>query len=239
MRDQYAGDVSDVLKIAFLRALVGADRTLGVAWYYAPGNDGRSDGRHLEWRDEPAWRTLDPELHAGLVALSERSVSALERAEIWPRETQFHREPMPPRSFRSEWAKRKRTALDAADVVFLDPDNGLGGETNKHATFSEIRLLRKRGRAIVFITFPGRNKPHQTLLQQLHERLKDRADAGVLITLQTNISVPRAAEPRSYVQRQRWFTVVDPDADLTVRARNFASALASVPRVRVRLQESE
>jgi hypothetical protein len=41
MRDQYAGDISDVLKFAFLRALAGKDRTLGIAWYYAPGDDGR------------------------------------------------------------------------------------------------------------------------------------------------------------------------------------------------------
>jgi hypothetical protein len=39
MRDQYAGDVSDVLKFAFLRALAGADRALGIARYYAPGDD--------------------------------------------------------------------------------------------------------------------------------------------------------------------------------------------------------
>ena len=39
MRDQYAGNVSDVLKFAFLRALAGADRALGIAWYYAPGDD--------------------------------------------------------------------------------------------------------------------------------------------------------------------------------------------------------
>jgi hypothetical protein len=44
MRDQYAGDVSDVLKFAFLRALVGTDRRLGIAWYYVPGDDGRADG---------------------------------------------------------------------------------------------------------------------------------------------------------------------------------------------------
>ena len=25
-------------------------------------DDGRSDGRHLEWRDETAWRALDEEL---------------------------------------------------------------------------------------------------------------------------------------------------------------------------------
>jgi hypothetical protein len=69
MRDQYAGDVSDVLKFAFLRALAGADPTLGIAWYYAPGGDRRPDGRHLEWRDEAAWRQLDDVLHAGLTTL--------------------------------------------------------------------------------------------------------------------------------------------------------------------------
>ncbi len=40
MRDQYAGDISDVLKFAFLRALSGVDRALGIAWYYVPGHDG-------------------------------------------------------------------------------------------------------------------------------------------------------------------------------------------------------
>jgi len=80
MRDQYAGDVSDVLKFAFLRALAGADRKLGVAWYYAPGHDGSTDGRHLEWIKEPSWQLLDKELHAGLATLPERSVAALEQA---------------------------------------------------------------------------------------------------------------------------------------------------------------
>jgi hypothetical protein len=31
MRDQYFGDVSDVIKFAFLRTLAGRDRTLGIA----------------------------------------------------------------------------------------------------------------------------------------------------------------------------------------------------------------
>jgi hypothetical protein len=238
MRDQYAGDVSDVLKFAFLRALAGADRTLGIAWYYGPGDDGRPDGRHLEWRDEAAWRLLDEELHAGLARLPERSIAALEQAVIWPKGALFHHEPMPPRAERSAWGARKRSALDGADIVFLDPDNGVGRETEKHATFSEIRLLRRPERAIVFITFPGRSMTHDALLRQLHERLMVEADAGNLITLRTNVSVPRTAGSRSYVQRQRWFTVVDPDAELTARAQTFATALASVPRVRARLDSA-
>jgi hypothetical protein len=235
VRDQYVGDVSDVIKFAFLRALAGADRRLGIAWYYAPGDDGRTDGRHLEWRDEAAWRLLDAQLHAGLAALPERSIAALEQTAIWPAGALFHREPMPPRVERSAWGIRKRSVLDSADIVFLDPDNGVGGETEKHATFTEIRLLRRSGRAIVFITFPGRDMTHDALLRQLHERLAVEADVQNVITLRTNVSVPRAAGSRSYVQRQRWFTLVDPDAELEARAQAFAGALAAVPRVRARL----
>src|SRR5690349_7019682 len=107
MRDQYAGDISDVLKFAFLRALVRSDRILGVAWYYDPGDDGRPDGRHLEWRDEPAWRILDEKLHWGLAALSERSIAALEQAAIWPDRVLFHREPVPSGSGRLVWSAHK------------------------------------------------------------------------------------------------------------------------------------
>jgi hypothetical protein len=154
MRDQYAGDVSDVLKFAFLRALAGADRRLGIAWYYVPGDDGRADGRHLEWRDEPAWRRLlDEELHTALKTLPERSVAALERAAILPTDTLFHREPVPPRGERrSAWGAGKRSTLDAARIVFLDPDTGIGEETEKYATYSEIQQLRKPERAIVIIS---------------------------------------------------------------------------------------
>lgn len=238
MRDQYAGDVSDVLKFAFLRTLTGQDRTLGIAWYYAPGDDGRPDGRHLEWRDEAAWRLLDAELHRGLSALPERSIAALERAAIWPHGALFHRDPMPPRTDRSAWSARKRNALGGADLVFLDPDNGIGTESEKHATFSEIRLLRKPGRAIVFITFPGRNLKHDALLQQLHERLAVECDTENVVTLRTNVSVPRAPGSSSYVQRQRWFTIVDPDAELETRAQTFSDSLASIPRVRARLDRA-
>ena len=212
-----------------------ADRTLGVAWYYAPGDDGRADGRHLEWRDEPAWRLLDAQLHAGLSALPERSIAALERAMIWPTGALFHRDPMSPRVERGAWGARKRTALDRADIVFLDPDNGIGAESEKHATFSEIRLLRKPGRAIVFITFPGRTMPHDALLRRLHDRLAVEADAENVITLRTNVSVPRAVGASPYVQRQRWFTVVDPNSELIARSQCFAKAIASIPRVQGRL----
>jgi hypothetical protein len=232
MRDQYAGDVSDVLKFAFLRALAGADRKLGVAWYYAPGHDGCTDGRHLEWIKEPSWQLLDKELHAGLATLPERSVAALEQAAIWPTGKLFHREPMPPLAERIAWGARKRKELDGADLVFLDPDTGIGKASEKHATFSEIRLLRKPKRAIVIITFPHQGKKHDVQLARLHERLAAETHENI-VTLRTSVSVPTAAG--KYVPRVRWFTVVDADAELHYRAREFETALKSVRRVTAQL----
>jgi hypothetical protein len=168
--------------------------------------------------------------------LPERSIAALENATIWPKGVLFHRDPVPSRLMRNAWAARKRATLEGAETIFLDPDNGLGTETARHATFSEVRLLRRPGRAIVFITFPGRSMPHRALVQRLHERLSIEAGAGAIITLRMNVAAPRTLGSPFDVQRQRWFTVVDPDAELIARARIFADALASVPRVRARLE---
>lgn len=236
MRDQYAGDVSDLLKFAFLRSLARDDRRLGISWYYTPGNDGRPDGRHLEWREEPAWRDLDGQLFTGLSSLSQRSIAALEQAAIWPKGAVFFGEPIPPRVGRSAWSGRQRVALSAADMVFLDPNNGLGDGTEDHATLSEVEELRKPGRVVVFITFPGRSAKYSEQVRRLHDRLSERG-AEQILTLRTCISVPRGNGSRFYVPRQRWFTAVDLDNILIARARKFAGALASIRRVKAILHD--
>jgi hypothetical protein len=115
---------------------------------------------------------------------------------------------------------------------------GVGKETKSYATFSEIGLLRKLGRAVVFIKFPSKHMKYGAQLQQLHERLRVETDATNILTLRTNVSVPCAPGSPYVVQRPRWFTVVDANAELTVRARTFAAVLASVPHVRVSLDDA-
>ncbi len=239
MRDQYAGDVSDLLKFAFLRALAGNDRRLGIVWYYLPGHDGREDGRHLEWKDESAWWNLDPVLHAGLSLLPERSISALESAPIWPKKTLFFHERVPTKSLRDQWCRKMVEAMGGTDIVFLDPDNGLGnGDSQKHAAVAEIRPLLATDSSVVFISFPGRSKSHIDLVRDLHDRLKTETGVASLLTLRTNVSVPRIPGSPSYVQRQRWFTLIDPNPELIARTRSFSSALATIPRVTVHLEEN-
>jgi hypothetical protein len=80
--------------------------------------------------------------------------------------------------------------------------------------------------------------PHDAQVQHLHERLVAETGAESIFTLRTNVSVPKALGSSSYVQRQRWFTIVDPDAELIVRAQTFVAALASVPFVSARLDQA-
>jgi len=99
---------------------------------------------------------------------------------------EWRREPVASRINRGAWGAGRRLALDRADIVFLDRDNGIGEETWKHATTSEIRLLRRPGRrAIVFIAFPGRTMPHDSL-GPLAE-----VEANSVFTQRTTVSVPR------------------------------------------------
>jgi len=228
MRDQYAGDISDVIKFGLLRALTANDRRLGLAWYYAPGHDGKPDGRHVEWQSEKVWHSLDPDVALALSSLPERSVEALQNARLWPAGCLFHREPMPDKLRRTEWAIQKRKALEGCNIIFLDPDNGLGSDPEKHATFDEVRELRKPGRAIVFITFPKRID-HDQQVDQLHQDLRRETGAESVMTVRTHVSVPSVKNPKFFVPRIRWFTIVDGNADLLTRARIFATALNCVP----------
>src|SRR5260370_36086189 len=110
MRDQYAGDISDLLKFSLLHCLAGKDHRLGIGWYYNPEHDGRSDGLHTEYRNELKWAPLDPVYNA-LAALKERSVAVLERLSIWPSKTRFHRTPVPQKRDRQSWAEKMQDAL--------------------------------------------------------------------------------------------------------------------------------
>ena len=233
MRDQYAGDVSDAVKFGFLRALAAADRRLGIAWYYALGHDGRPDGRHTSWMAEAAWQVLDPEVHSGLSQLAVRSIDALETAPFWPPGTLFHRDPVPEQG-RQAWAERMRAELSAGNLIFLDPDNGIGNDSDKHASMSEIEMLRERGRSVVLITFPERKK-HPKQVQDLHTTLLDSTGALSAVTLRVCVSVALAPQSPYTVPTFRWLTVLDADGDLLDRMKTFSKALNRIPRVKAEL----
>jgi hypothetical protein len=229
MRDQYAGDVSDLLKFALLRALAADDKSIGVGWYYNPTHDGLQDGRHREFCDEPQWASLDLAVWKALRELPERTVAALEELPIWPAKTRFHRTPVAPTADRLAWANDMKEALLQADVIFLDPDNGVGGASERHTTVAEVASMRRPGRTVVLIKFPGREN-HGQQLDEYHSLLRRGTGSSSVITVRTCVSVGVLSKngKRQGVPRIRWFTLLDADDALIERARRFADKLNGI-----------
>ena len=218
MRDQYAGDISDWLKLALLRALVDESETLGVGWYYNPLNDGRPDGRRREYCEELKWRVLDSALWNALRELPQRSVDALEKLSVWPPRTRFHRVAVPSMERRRSWALDMKAALNGSSIVFLDPDNGIGF-TERHATIHEVATMRQPGRALVLIKFPARDN-HDRQLEAYHASLRGQTHCSSLATLRTAVWIKQPA--------LRWFTIIDADDALIARAERFVHALNGI-----------
>jgi hypothetical protein len=161
VQDRYAGDVGDFGKLALLRAL-SPGRRLGVCWYRTDGvGETNNDGRHLAYLDRPErFRALDAELFEALRAFvddcragrSPRSVAALEALGVLPTDTAFHGQLCPRTlSARREWAAHMLAAMARADLVFLDPDNGLqtAAPGPKSAGLDELEALRRAGRSLL------------------------------------------------------------------------------------------
>lgn len=233
MRDQYAGDISDFLKYALLRALAADDYKLGIAWYFNQNHDGRPDGRHTEyaqWRliDEPLWNELDGFCKAFHSCNDVRTVKNLEKLNFWPPDTVFHGtgdgEAVPRfKKHRQNWIHGVREKLDGSRLVFLDPDNSVHSTiTARHASYSDICSLRVRGRAIICIKFPA-HVNFEIQLRDFHDKLKRLGGAESVITLRSQTAIH--LESGGKVARPRWFSLINFDNELEKRFACFAERI--------------
>lgn len=166
MQNRYVADIGDYLKLAILRAL-SSERRLGVAWWLYPDETHNTNGRHIGYLGQPAkWRHYDAQLFDALghiVSSGQRHVRALEAANVLPGAI-FHREPIPTdgavterRQARHEWFQTVLATFLAADLVFVDPDNGLepalfshgSAKAGKSVTLDELGELRRPGRCLI------------------------------------------------------------------------------------------
>ena len=196
MQNRYTADVGDFGKVALLNALTGTDFRLGVMWYLNSAEESNADGRFTHY---PILRPCDPTLHAKLSCIlqnSRRTVSEVERSEILPSGTLFHREPLPfpqrtcftdaaralQRNLREEWFKNGFQKLRPADLVFLDPDNGVAGKSVKkyspksvkYAFLNEINDWLNRHQSVVVYQHQRR----QPLERQIGEQLREFGECG-------------------------------------------------------------
>ena len=195
MQNSYAGDVGDFGKLGLLWELTSSQLDIGVNWYLVPNESHNADGKHIGYTTDTRYSGCDDSLRNSLkeIVNRQRSVSALEAMDLVPNAIYYHEVLYSPsRTFsRMAWHIKALEVLRSADIVFLDPDNGLlvksvstgSAKSNKYVFSSEIADYFTAGKSVIFYNHRCREQ-ESVYLQRfvwMHEKLilKDAVIAGL------------------------------------------------------------
>jgi hypothetical protein len=220
MQKQYVGAVGDLGKLALLRQLMGG-RQLAVCWYLTEDEScDTPPRRHFNYLDRPDdFRHLAPEVFDALKDIVEDSlvrcrIGALRATGILGNAV-FHGKPVPDRArSRRNWAHELVQSVSAADLVFLDPNNGIQGTrlTPNHVALAELAALRRQDRVLIVAQRQsGRRSDARFLRDRLQSLHYERIE---LIRLRLGFS--------------RFYAVADHDAGMSNRIAAFAKKWGSL-----------
>ena len=241
MQDRYVGDVGDFGKYGLLRLLCGQPNEgrlrLGVVWYLVPCESHNQNGKHVGYlRQDRQFSQCDPELFGalrtmfnhepGLFKEAMRNVATIESSSILPADTLFYRAPlsfpeaMPVQArlqLRRQWLQLALGEMTEADVVFLDPDNGIECKSASRASrngpkyvfWDEIAEFASTGRekSLVIYHHTNRRKASspekdssyeqvEELLGEFRQRFPHLSTSAVLFTRGTRRAFFVAASER-------------------------------------------
>lgn len=189
MQDKYTGDIGDFGKYILLKkihALGKAKIQLGVNWYHCTAIEPHStDGKHIsylsssnKYRDK--FSQCDPLLYnqlSNIVNSNQRSINAIENDCILPAGTIFYSNPLTAKYNskdksqlnRDLWFHQSASRLQKADIIFLDPDNGIAPSSAlvtearavKYTFIHEIEAYYKNGKSVIVYNHRDRSPAEQ------------------------------------------------------------------------------
>ena len=196
MQNRYVGDVGDFGKYGLLRSICGFNGgyfheqplNLGVVWYLYPDESHDSDGKYTGYlacnsKNHAGFRICDPDLYDVLQRLvdeNDRHVAAVRDSGILPSGTMYfepdmsysRRQPRTVRqATRDNWLQSALETTTDADLIFVDPDNGLSETVDplrkngpKYAFMDDLRQFANRGQSLIIYHHLGRRG---TAVQQI------------------------------------------------------------------------
>lgn len=193
MQDRYFGDIGDFAKFGLLRAVFRGqpELRLGVLWCRVPDEITTNDGRHIGYlkptpQNEKRFRECDPGLYETLkrlVGSGQRAISLAAEHQLLPPGTDcydaalsYRNVPMADRpGLRQRWLSAAVSAMAAADIVFVDPDNGLevstgryGADGPKYTFYGDLVPFAESGRGLIIYQHACRDGSFE---DQIAERL--------------------------------------------------------------------
>ena len=188
MQDRYVGDIGDFGKYGLLRGLCGYAEApplghalrLGIVWYLYPNESHNTDGERVGFlsctsENHATFRACDPPLYESLrqlVVANNRHVGGVRESGIFLSDTLYYENslsfsPGEPRrsrqAVRNSWLEGSLEATADADMVFVDPDNGISETVDplrkngpKFAYMDDLRQFTVRGQSLVIYHHLGR-----------------------------------------------------------------------------------
>lgn len=171
MNNQYVADIGDYGKYSLLRAFIDAGVKVGVNWYLTK-NDGSADGSFTDYLEKDKLRRYSPEIFNALRSIAtkdNKTVTDIQNSGILPG-AEYYSELLEPQGSkanneqqRKEWFEKSADVLSDAELIFMDPDNGLlesGGadktNANKYVLPEEVEEYFSRGHNVVYYCHKGR-----------------------------------------------------------------------------------
>lgn len=160
MQDHYIGDIGDYGKYGLLREVCAEAMSLAVNWYRAiPKKNGKQDdGKYISYLTMPQrYREYDPALFDSLYKIvkqeQNRRIERVEQEALF--QAVFFSKVIG--ADRLGWHRQALKHTQGAEVVFLDPDNGLetakmyqaDGATEKHVKWAELKDYYTRGQNVI------------------------------------------------------------------------------------------
>ena len=162
MQDRYVGDVGDFGKYGLLNEICKKSNgsvNLGINWFYVTREEKqRGDGRYTgylnnEKKDSKKYAACFPDLYNKLKGIVDdrRSIKKIENGLLLPKKTIFYSKPLPYSSVnpsereeeRKNWFKESLSQLKSADIIFLDPDNGIQTDKVRKTQIKAIKYVFK------------------------------------------------------------------------------------------------
>ena len=181
MKNQYFADVGDYGKYGLLRFIAECGVKIVVNWYLTP-DDQSNDGNKRDYLANERNRKYDPELFDVLREMNDhkdKNVGHFAERELIPDAIYFDNivRPLPSESTmsmtekrlaREHWHQQALAGCCGAELVFMDPDNGLrpGSPTarkdaQKFVYASEVYSYYNRGQDVVYYCHKGRRTKTQ------------------------------------------------------------------------------
>ena len=251
MQNRYVGDVGDFGKYGLLRALCQPESVedsalrLGVVWYLTSDETHNNDGRHIGYleptpKNVKTFRRCDPELYdllGDIVRTDARRVSAIRQWGVLPEDTvyydrilDFRAEQVRPNSAvrvraRQEWVQDALQVTKNCDIVFVDPDNGIGTSAQAHSRrggkyvlLEELAQYVDRGQTLVVYHHLNRQMPaNNQIKRRINQLGRDLNLTGEVVALRYRrgsarvfFVVPKEEQPIVPLERRLAYMNVGP-----------------------------